>query len=429
MQRSLRSTIGRFGSISGVALTLFLGTYQGIQRYEFFLELQGFVVHLAVMSAVPAIIGFSVLATLSSLLLIHEVYQQPDEDERLQSGPTIAAIVPVYRDGGVLRASVESLLASRYDDLEVVIAAEPGDEPTLSVARDLATHPDVRVICNDRPGSKANAINTVVERVDAAYFCAFDADERVNPDFVPVAMYHLVAENRDIFQARRVPRANGSVELLAYCERLLFHASYKLVEPFGFTYCRTSSVAFSKDAFERVDGLDSLLTEDIDFAHTCFREYLDVYQARYITNEMEAPHTYTDLWCQRKRWRIGHIQVFLKALTGGFERKGIRGAASSARLTVSLAASVFMVTLVAKVAVLLFYGHYLFAMLPFIPVVITILPILYRDYQLGHVHTISPTILLAPLIYPGFGLVTIRSAFEYALSWEGEWYQVQKTGT
>ncbi|WP_049928877.1 glycosyltransferase [Halopiger goleimassiliensis] len=428
MTSALQKAIEWTGSISCVGFCLGIGAYQGSQQFTQVVALRGVVIDAAVRSAVLAILAFVVLATISGLLLIREVFRSQDAAPRLHEGPSVAAIVPVYRDGDVLRASVNSLLESNYRDLEVVIAAEPDDEPTLEVARELADHPKVRVLLNDRPGSKASAINRAVARVDADYFCSLDADERVDPEFVPIAMYQLVEADRDVFQARRVPRANGPVEMLAYCERLLFHASYKLVEPLGFTYCRTSSVAFTREAFETVGGLDDLLTEDIDFAHTCFRKRLDVHQARYVTNEMEAPHSLRDLWGQRKRWRIGHIQVFQKAITGGFEPSGLRGTASTIRLAVSLLASVFMVSLVSKVAVLVYYGFGGIAVLSVVPVCITVLPILYRDYELGHVQRLSPTLVFAPLIYPGFGLVTIRCAFEYFLSWDGEWFQVEKTG-
>ncbi|WP_207589415.1 glycosyltransferase [Halomontanus rarus] len=428
MSVALRDALGWTGSFTGTGLCLCIGAYQGIQQFELILELQGFAVHVATRSAAPAVTVFTVLATLSGVLLVREIYQRRDPDARVFDGPTVAAIVPVYRDGDVVATSVRSLLESNYESLEVVIVGEPGDEPTLETARELAEHPDVRLLRNDRPGSKARAINDAVSRIDADFLCAFDADERVDPDFVPAAMHALLEEDRDVFQARRVPRANGPVETLAYCERLLFHASYKLIEPFGFTYCRSSSAVFTREAFESVGGLDDLLTEDIDFAHKCFRRGLDVRQSRHITNEMEAPHTVADLWGQRKRWRIGHIQVFRKALSGGFEPSGVRGLASTVRLATSLFASVFMVALVAKVAVLAYYGFTGFALLPLVPVCVMIPPILYHDYRAGHVRRLSPTVALSPLIYPGFGLVTIRCTFEYFLSWDGTWYRVEKTG-
>ncbi|MEF8780828.1 MAG: glycosyltransferase family 2 protein [Haloferacaceae archaeon] len=424
----LRGVAERIGYGIAVVAVLAVGLYQGIQTETVTLDLPGLIVRIATVEAVPATLAFTVAVLVSGAMLAHEVYRESGPDERVLEGPRVAAIVPVYRDADVIPESVETLLASNYRNLEVVIVGEPDDEPTLSVARGHASHPDVRAIVNRYPGSKAGAINDAVERVDADYVAAFDVDERIDPDFVPTAMYHLTDGGQDVFQARRVPRVTGPVEALAYCERLLFHAGYKLVEPLGFTYCRSSSTAFTREAFEAVDGLDYLLTEDIDFAHKCYREGLAVRQSRNLTNEMEAPHTLRDLWGQRKRWRLGHIEVLFKALRGGYERGGLRGKLSTARIVSSLAASVFLVALAAKIALLLVLDLEAFFLLPFVAIGLAVAPVLYRDYEAGHVVDLTPALLLVPLVYPGFGLLTLRCGFEYLLSWNGEWYQVEKTG-
>jgi cellulose synthase/poly-beta-1,6-N-acetylglucosamine synthase-like glycosyltransferase len=428
MLGAVRSLLERLGYVSAVVLVLTIGAYRGLQTETVIFDIPGLLVEIVMIEAIPATIAFSTLVTLSGVMLAREVYSGRDPDERILEGPRAAAIIPVYRDAEVISESVESLLASNYRPLEIVIVGEPDDGPTLAAAREYAGRPDVHVLENPYPGSKAGAINGAIERIDADYFAPFDVDERIDPDFVPTAMYHLTEEDQDVFQARRVPRVSGPVEAVAYCERLLFHAGYKLVEPLGFTYCRSSSSAFTREAFEAVGGLDDLLTEDIDFAHKCFREGLAVRQSRNVTNEMEAPHTLWDLWGQRKRWRLGHIEVFFKALRWGYDRGGIRGKLSTVRIVSSLAASVFLVGFVAKVILLLLLDLEAFFLLPFVAIALTVVPVLIADYRRGHVEKLSPAMTLVPLVYPGFGLLTIRCAFEYLLSWNGEWYRVEKAG-
>lgn len=429
MLRTLRGAVEQTGYVLAVISVLAFGAYEGVQREAISLDLQWLIVRVITIDAVAATVVFSTLVTLSGVMLAREVYSERDPDECVLEGPRVAAIVPAYQDAAVISESVETLLASNYKNLEIAIVGEPNDEPTLSAAREYAERPDVQVLVNTYPGSKAGAINDAVERLEADYFAAFDADERIDPDFIPTAMYHLTEEGVDVFQARRVPRVTGPVEALAYCERLLFHAGYKLVEPLGFTYCRSSSSAFTREAFETVDGLDDLLTEDIDFAHKCFRAKLSVRQSRNITNEMEAPHVLGDLWGQRKRWRLGHIEVLLKAITGGYDRGGLRGKLSTLRIVSSLAASVFLVALAAKVIMLLVLDLESFFLLPFVAIALTIVPVLAHDFRQGHVTELTPALALVPLVYPGFGLLTVRCTFEYFLSWDGEWYQVDKAGT
>lgn len=424
--------LGRAVELTGYVLTvgvvLAIGTYQAIQMETFNLSLPWVIVRVVTIEAVTTAVFFSVLVSISGLLLAREVLRKRDSNERLLDGPSVAAIVPAYRDADVVGESVETLLESNYRNLEVAVVTEPDDDATREVAEGYTADPNVRVLTSRIPGSKAGAINDAVARLDADHFVAFDVDERVDPDFVPTGMYHLTETDCDVFQARRVPRVTGPVEALAYCERLLFHAGYKLVEPLGFTYCRSSSVAFTREAFESVDGLDHLLTEDIDFAHKCFREGLDVRQARNLTNEMEAPHSVRDLWGQRKRWRLGHIEVLHKALRGEFDRGGLRGLLSTVRIASSLLASVYLLALAAKVLVLLVADLETFFLLPFAAAALSVLPVMYADYRDGHVADLSPGLALVPLVYPGFGLLTVRCAFEYLLSWDGEWYQVTKSG-
>ncbi|APW99425.1 glycosyl transferase family 2 [Halobiforma lacisalsi AJ5] len=424
----LRRIVERIGYLSTVVLVLSIGGYRGVQTEIVAFDLRWLAVRIITIDAVTATLLFSLLVTVSGVMLAREVYREVDSDDRLLDGPRVAAVVPAYRDADVVGESVETLLESNYRNLEIVVVGEPGDEATLSAAQEYTRYPNVRVLENRCPGSKARAINDAVDRLETDYFATFDVDERIDPDFIPRAMYDLVERDVDVFQARRVPRVTGPVEALAYCERLLFHAGYKLVEPLGFTYCRSSSSAFTREAFRAVDGLDDLLTEDIDFAHKCYREGLTVHQSRNLTNEMEAPHTLRDLWHQRKRWRLGHIEVFVKAVTGGYDRGGLRGKLSTMRIVTSLAASVFLVAFTAKVAVLFMADLETFFLLPFAAIAVTVLPVLVRDYRTGHVAELSPGLALVPLVYPGFGLLTIRCAYEYVLSWDGEWYRVDKSG-
>jgi cellulose synthase/poly-beta-1,6-N-acetylglucosamine synthase-like glycosyltransferase len=137
----------------------------------------------------------------------------------------------------------------------------------------------------------------------------------------------------------------------------------------------------------------------------------------------------TDLWGQRRRWRIGHLEVLLKALRGGFQNGGVRGVMSTSRLFTELAANLFLVCLAAKVLVLFLLDLEFFFLLPFLAIAVAVAPVLVHDLREGHVETLTPSMALVPLIYPAFGLLVVRAAFAYALSWDGEWFEVDKSGS
>ncbi|WP_306056660.1 glycosyltransferase [Natronococcus wangiae] len=418
------------GTVFGAALLLLIGLVHGVRTQTLTLDLFVVSVRFVFLEALSAVVVFSLFVALTGALLVREVWSSRSSFDLAADGPPLTAIVPVYRDHRVLDTSVESLLESEYEDLEIVAVAEPTDDATIDRARELAAeHDRVELSINGEPGSKAGAINHAVAESDADHFAVFDADEWIAPEFLSIAMGELTA-GADVFQGRRIPRPTGAVETVAYCERIVFHASYKLVELFGFTNCRSSSTAFTREAFERVGGYDDMLTEDLDFAHACYREGLSVRQARQCTNTMEAPHTVADLWGQRKRWRVGQIEVLhatLRELLRG--RVGRRGLVSIGRMCSSLFGSLVTLALASKLLLLLFLDVESAFLVPFTLLVATIGLVAWRDARDGRIDGVGWSVLLAPLLYPAFGILTLKSLLEYTLNWDGSWYHVEKTGS
>src|SRR6056297_2990112 len=121
MTVDVRRLAGLSGSFFGTGLCLAFGVYNGVQQLTVITTLPWIVIEIVTVSAVPAVLVFTALATLSGLMLTREVFSSPDPDEQLVEGPPITAIVPVYGDGDVLRTSVKSLLESNYSDVSVAI--------------------------------------------------------------------------------------------------------------------------------------------------------------------------------------------------------------------------------------------------------------------------------------------------------------------
>lgn len=406
---------------------LAFGFVTGQDVQSFTLDLLVATVRVVLLDAVSSALGFAAFGTFTGLLLLREVRTDPEEPSH--EGPPVTAIVPVYRDANVLSNSVESLAASAYEDLSVVVVGEHDDEASRREALRLADAYDrVEWLENGYEGSKAGAINYAVERSEADHFAVFDADETVDPAFVSAAMERLVGDY-EVFQGRRVPQPTGPVETVAYCERVLFHASYKLVELVGFRNCRSSSTAFTREAFESVGGYDDVLTEDLDFSHKVYRAGVPVARARYRTNEMEAPHSLRDLWGQRKRWRIGQVEVLHRTLRElARSPTDLRTLVSTVRIVSSLLGSVFLLTLVSKFVVLLLLDLETFYLLPLAVILGTVAAVAAVDRRHGDVDDLSVSWIATPLVYPFFGLMTIKSVLEYLFSWGGEWYHVEKVG-
>jgi cellulose synthase/poly-beta-1,6-N-acetylglucosamine synthase-like glycosyltransferase len=428
MKARLRNLFETVGWAGACLLLVLVGLYQGIQQQVLTIELLWLSLEIVWLDAISASLVFTAFLLFTGLLLVSEVSKPTTTVSTRRDGPKVTAIIPVYRDANVLHRSVNSLRESTYENLEIVIACEPDDEATITAAESMADNV-VSVVTNEYPGSKAGAIRTVVERSTADSFAVFDADEVVDESFLASGVGALHDEGYDVFQGRRIPEPTGLVETLAYCERVTFHASYKLVELTGFRNCRSSSTVFTRSAYETVGGYDDLLTEDLAFAHKCYRHGLAVRQARNYTSLMEAPHTLADFWGQRKRWRIGQVEVLHATLTGRLtDGARYRRYISMWRMITSIGGSVFLLVLLSKLSVLVLLDATGFYLLPIVATAVVAAGVGWADSKAGDIDSVVPIALVAPLVYPVFGALMLKSILEYGLSWDGSWYHVEKTG-
>jgi cellulose synthase/poly-beta-1,6-N-acetylglucosamine synthase-like glycosyltransferase len=428
MKQRLQSAFETVGWTGGCLGLVLVGLYQGLQTQVLTVELLWLSLEIVWINAISASLVFTAFLIVAGGLLLAEVSKPATTVPTQQDGPQLTAIIPVYRDGDVLHRSVESLRNATYDNLEIVVACEPDDQETIEVASAMADE-TVSVLTNAYPGSKAGAIRTAIEESTADSFAVFDADEIVDEEFLASGMGALHTQGYDVFQGRRIPEPTGIVETLAYCERVTYHASYKLVELTGFRNCRSSSTVFTRSAYETVGGYDDVLREDLAFAHKCYRHGLSVRQARNYTSRMEAPHTLADFWGQRKRWRMGQVEVLHATLTGSLTGGArYRRYISVWRMLTSIIGSMFLVMLLAKLFILVILDAAVFYLLPIAGTALVAASVGWADFRAGDIDGVVRIGLLAPLVYPVFGVVMLKSILEYGLTWDGAWYHVEKTG-
>lgn len=344
-------------------------------------------------------------------------------------GAHVTAIVPVYRDANVLHRSVESLVESTYEDLDVLVVCEPDDRASQRRANELADEYDaVSVLVNtERPGSKAGAINYAVEQTDGDHVAVFDADEAVDPEFIASAAGRL--EDCDVVQGRTVPEPTGLVESFAYYESvLLSYVGRRLLYVFtGFRMAASRAVVLRRSALQSVGGYDEgMLTEDFDFAYRCYKGRLDVEEELAHPSRIEAAHTVVDWWGQRKRWMTGYVQVFRNLFADIWGSRDYRDLTAVAICAGTVSGSLLMLSLVSKFAVLFVVDAGALFLAPLGAVLGTALAIRVMDYRADIVDTVGWRWLLVPLVFPLYSLAALKSLVEYLFSWDGEWYRVAK---
>jgi glycosyltransferase involved in cell wall biosynthesis len=425
---SLRGTLDATAFVVLVILVVAFGYVQGSLAMAVTLPAVLGGSSITVLQAVIACFTVSGLFALSGVILLGQLTIGGGGDRFATSGPTVTAIVPVHRDASVLHRSVESLLASQYDSLRVVIVAEPDDDASLERARELATDERVEVLVNTRyPGSKSGAVNYATEETDSEYVAVFDADERVDPRFVPTAVAEL--DDCDVVQGRTIPEPDGFVETVAYYESVVLGdlSQRVLTAITDFTMAASRTVVMDRAAFESVGGYDSeMLTEDYAFAFDCYEADLDVVEQFEYASTIEAAHTAADWWGQRKRWMTGYAQVLHARVTECLSPQNYRTLLSPLICAGSVLGNLFMLQLVSKAAVLVVNGGTGWMALPAATLIGSALALRAYDAHAGRLDGLGVGYVLMPAVLPLYSLVGIKATVEYLVSWDGEWYSVAK---
>ena len=427
LRPNVRRWLDRAGFVGLTAWAFAQGGFVGLQLMVFRLDLVYAVLVIGMLNATFTSIMFAATMGVSALILLAQEALDRRRGEPEPTDDVVTAIVPVYRDGNVLDVSVRSLLSSSQP-VEVYVVCEPDDPGSLRRAEELAADDRVSVLVNDRyAGTKAGAINYALEETDGEYVGVFDADERVHPEFLAGCVGKL--QDCDVVQGRTVPRGDGLVESLAYCESvLLSYAGRRGLYLFtGFRMAASRALVARREAIEAVGGYDpAMVTEDFEFAYRCYKHRLDVREQLRYPSSIDAAHTLRDWWGQRKRWMTGYAQVFERQIRSALRPSDYRDVLSAAICGGTVVGSMLLLGLVPKFLLLFVFGTAEMNLLPALTVVGISGYFRYRDVGRGVVDEVGFWWLLVPLLLPIYGLAVAKALPEYLFSWDGDWYHAEK---
>lgn len=232
----------------------------------------------------------------------------PPEEE-----PLVSVVVPAYNEEAVLGHCVESILASRYRNLEVILVDDGSSDRTWATMQELASrYGDVTCISQPNSG-KGAALNRGLRSSRGEILLFVDADGVFTRDTV----HHMVAPFRDprvgavSGDDRPVNLDNPLTRLLA----LISHVGTGLVRrALSTIHCLPivsgNSGAFRREALEAVGPMDTTTVgEDLELT---WRMHRHGFRVRFAPSGLvyaESPSTLRGLWRQRVRWARGLLQV------------------------------------------------------------------------------------------------------------------------
>lgn len=237
-------------------------------------------------------------------------YALPDADL-----PRVSVLVPAYREGAVLGATLEALHHLDYPDYEVVVVDDGSPDDTAEVARrHLARDRRFRLLRKEVNEGKALAMNDAFPLLTGTVVVVVDADARLRPDALRPLAAHFVRLPR-VAAVTGNPRVANRTTLLAELQTLEFTSIVSLLRRAQVVWGRMLTVSGVISAFRVSSLIDiglfdpAMATEDIDVSWRLQRRFYDIrYEPRALV-DMTVPAGGAALWRQRRRWATGLLQV------------------------------------------------------------------------------------------------------------------------
>lgn len=227
--------------------------------------------------------------------------------------PLVSVIVPAYNEGVVLANCVNSVLASDYDRVEVVIVDDGSTDNTPQVMAWLACR-DARVrVFRQRNGGKGAALNHGIRKSHGHVLMFVDADGIFSANTIPEMLRGMDHERVGAVcgDDRPVNLDRPLTQMLA----LFSHAGCSLVRR-ALGVMRVLPIvsgnigAFPRSVIEEIGGFnEDTLGEDLELTWRIYRAGYHVRFRPQAIVHAESPSTMRALWRQRVRWARGLLQT------------------------------------------------------------------------------------------------------------------------
>ena len=261
------------------------------------------------------VLGIKVIAFVT-LSYRHERWLDVVSCPVLTYKPLVSVIVPCYNEEAVIGNCIESLLATYYADIEILIVDDTSSDNTGVIAKRLAAA-DSRVQVFQIPrGGKAVALNYGLNQARGEIVVTIDADSALQPNTIP----YLIAPFADL----RVGAVGGNVRVAN--RRRLLPRQQALEYAMGLNLQRRTFAAlgcmqvisgtagaFRRRVLMQVGGFSPDTTvEDMDVTVAIAAAGYRVGFTALAITYTEAPRSLYDWTRQRYRWIFGGFQVLWK---------------------------------------------------------------------------------------------------------------------
>jgi len=279
----------------------------------------------------PIYILLGVMALYSVLIQVAQYHQKRKRRKLLKTGqlekleaekqiykPFVSILVPAHNEEFVIKQTIDNLLAIDYEKFELIVIDDRSTDNTAKVLKDLAEsygNFKYHIRKNTAFPGKSAVLNEILPETQGEVICVFDADARVNPDFLKQIIPYLAEAEIGAVQARKVI-CNKDVNWLTRCQ----DNEYALDTHFqvgrdaikGAVELRGNGQLVKKAALIDVGGWNNFtLTDDLDISTRLHLKGWDIRLCPDVCVYEEGVLSFLPLLRQRRRWVEGSIRRYL----------------------------------------------------------------------------------------------------------------------
>ena len=237
--------------------------------------------------------------------------------------PSVSVLIPAWNEEVGIRATIKSILNTKYPHLEIIVINDGStdrthDVVTQFIAQYHSTHrkSDTLIQYKCVPnGGKARALNAALSMAQGDIIITIDSDSVMDPNAIKNMVKHFT-DSRVVSVAGNVVIGNrrkpiGLIQQLEYLYGFYFKRADSLLN--AVYIVGGAAAAYRKKIIVDLGGFDeNIITEDIELST---RLQNHGYHVRYAADAIvytEGPSDFGALCRQRLRWKFGRLLTFYK---------------------------------------------------------------------------------------------------------------------
>ena len=233
--------------------------------------------------------------------------------------PFITIMIPAHNEGSVIEKTVENILTLDYEKYELILIDDRSEDNTAEVIKQIAEkYSNVKYLIREKdafPGKSA-VLNDALKIADGEAILVFDADARINPDFIKRLLPKFEPEDVGAVQARKVI-SNRNDNFLTRCQdnemALDTHFQVGRDAVKGAVELRGNGELIKRVALDDIGGWNNYtITDDLDMSTRMQIKGWDIRFCPEVCVYEEGVLECIPLLRHRRSWMEGSIRRYLE---------------------------------------------------------------------------------------------------------------------